>query len=115
MRKKKKRQRQWQTQIQKFSAAADGKAGADERNSNTPYKCKNGISITWNDWFLEDQELFEGMAKYFGKNANFANDKMCCWAIMHKRTYEISKYSNKECRNEQISTNEKMWNVHVCK
>ena len=97
MRKKKKRQRQWQTQIQKLSAEADGKAGADERNSgnpNAPYKCKNGISITWNDWFLEDQELVKGMAKYFGKNANCANDKMYCWAMMHNRTYEISKCSN---------------------
>ena len=36
----KKKERQKQTQKQKFSAAADGKAGADERNSgnpNTPY------------------------------------------------------------------------------
>ena len=55
------------------------------------------------------------MAKYFGKNVNCANDKECCWAIMHNRTFEIGKYSNQKCRNGEIQANEQMWNVQVCK
>ena len=87
MKKKKGRQRQRQTQIQKFSAAADGKAGADERNSgnpNTPHKCKNGISITWN---CANEVL-----------GNFAEIRTC----------DISKYAFQECRCGQICKLEKV-------
>ena len=103
MKKKKGRQRQWQTQIQKFSAAADGKAGADESNSgnpNTPHKCKNGISITWNC-------ANEVLGNFAYKNMWYKQiciPRVQMWANMQMRKCEMCIYAN-----------EKMSVVQVCK
>ena len=104
MKKKKGRQRQWQTQIQKFSAAADGKAGADERNSgnpNTPHKCKNGISITWNC-------ANEVLGNFAFKNMWYKQiciPRVQMWANMQMRKCEMCIYANEKmskCRKPQV-------------
>ena len=104
MKKKKGRQRQWQTQIQKFSAAADGKVGADESNSgnpNTPHKCKNGISITWNC-------ANEVLGNFAFKNMWYKQiciPRVQMWANMQMRKCEMCKYANEKmskCRKPQV-------------